>query len=298
MSIYSFPERGPWGDSKWRGNCSGYVYKALFEQLKPSSFCDPMKGSGTSIEVAQEMGIKAFGLDLHENFNCLRESIVERIGQEVSLCLSHPPYGGMIKYAGNVWGSAPHPDDLSHCKDDNDFHEKMHLVMLNQRAATLPGGYYGTIIGDWRRNGVYTSYQSEIISRLPSDELAAVLIKAQHNTMSEGRRYASMRLPLLTHEYILLFQKPKQVVSFLSDLASMARQQSARLTSTWKTLVRMVLMTLGGAAPLSDIYAKVAEHAPDRLATNPNWQAKVRQTLNSNDDFFAPVDRGVWKLAA
>lgn len=35
MSILSYPNRGPWGDSKWRGNCSGYIYKELFERLKP-----------------------------------------------------------------------------------------------------------------------------------------------------------------------------------------------------------------------------------------------------------------------
>lgn len=29
MSILSFPERGHWGDAKWRGNCSGHVYKDL-----------------------------------------------------------------------------------------------------------------------------------------------------------------------------------------------------------------------------------------------------------------------------
>jgi hypothetical protein len=298
MSILSFPDRGPWGDSRWRGNCSGHIYRELFEQLKPQSFCDPMMGSGTSIEVAQEMNIMAFGLDLHMGFDCLRASIVERIGQQVELCVSNPPYGSQVIYSSNVWGSEPHPNDLSHAKDDNDFHEKLQVVMLNQRAATVPGGIYGTIIGDWRRNGRYTSYQAEVISRMPSDELAAVLIKAQHNMMSEKKHYGRMKFPFIRHEYILLFQKPKQVMSMLSDLASMARQQSARLTSTWKAIVRTVLMSLGGSACLADIYAKVAENAPDRLAANPNWQAKIRQTLNSNDDYFAPVDRGVWKLAA
>ena len=69
MSILSFPERGPWGKSSWRGNCSGHVYKSLFEQLRPGTFVDPMVGSGTSVEVAREMGIQAFGLDLHSGFN-------------------------------------------------------------------------------------------------------------------------------------------------------------------------------------------------------------------------------------
>ena len=71
-----------------------------------------MVGSGTSMDVAREMGIQAFGLDLHSGFNVLRESILSAIGQPADLVVSHPPYGGMILYSGNVWGS-PHPDDLS-----------------------------------------------------------------------------------------------------------------------------------------------------------------------------------------
>ncbi|WP_304350036.1 hypothetical protein [Comamonas testosteroni] len=235
MSIYSFPERGPWGDAKWRGNCSGFVYKELFEQLKPAVFVDPMMGSGTSVQVAKEMQIEAYGLDLHSGFNILRDSILQRVGKPADLVLSHPPYGGMIVYSGNVWGEA-HPDDLSRCKDDADFHEKLHLALLNQREATKGGGYYGTIIGDWRRQGRYTSYQTECLARLPQDELAAVLIKAQHNTVSDARSYGRMKLPRILHEYILLWEKPRIISSFLADLATMARQQQGRLLGTWKAL--------------------------------------------------------------
>ena len=297
MSVLSFPDRGPWGKSSWRGNCSGHVYKSLFEQLQPSVFIDPMVGSGTSVEVAREMGIQAFGLDLHSGFNVLRESILSVVGQPADLVVSHPPYGGMILYSGNVWGS-PHPDDLSRCIDDQDFHEKLHITLLNQREATKGGGYYGTIIGDWRRNGRYTSYQAECIARMPADELAAVLIKQQHNTVSDSRAYARMKMPRILHEYILLWQKPKVIASFLSNLSIMAHQQSARLASTWKSLVRTVLMALGGTADLATIYEKVSENAPERLANNPNWKAKVRQVLNQHSDHFASCERGVWALAA
>ena len=250
MSILSFPERGPWGKSSWRGNCSGHVYKSLFFFFFPGTFVDPMVGSGTSVEVAREMGIQAFGLDLHSGFNVLRESILSAVGQPVDLVVSHPPYGGMILYSGNVWG-LPHADDLSRCIDDQDVHETLHIALLNQREATKGGGYYGTIIGDWRRNGRYTSYQAECIARMPSDELAAVLIKQQHNTVSDARAYARMKMPRILHEYILLWQKPAVIASFLSNLSVMARQQSARLASTWKALVRTVLMALGGTADLA-----------------------------------------------
>lgn len=274
-SIMSFPNRGKWGKSNWRGNASGHVYKELFEQLKPRSFVDPMVGSGTSVEVAQEMGIDAYGLDLHSGFNAIRHSIVEKVGKESDLIVSHPPYGSMIVYSGNVWGANAHPDDLSRCVDDNDFHEKMQLVLINQRMATKAGGYYGTLIGDWRRNGVYTSYQAEIIARMPRDELAGILIKTQHNCVSDSRQYSQLALPRIMHEYLLLFRKkPKPILVLLGQIA---REQQTRLAGTWKAIVRAVLITIGGESELQEVYRRVAENAPEKLATNLHWREKVRK---------------------
>ncbi|WP_241302725.1 site-specific DNA-methyltransferase [Burkholderia stabilis] len=297
MSIMSFPDRGPWGNAKWRGNCSGHVYRQLFEQIlgrvENAVFIDPMMGSGTSIEVATEMGIKAYGLDLHQGFNILRDSIVGVTGDPGHLVLSHPPYHKMIEYSGRVWGTEAHPDDLSRCVDDEDFHQKMHLAMLNQREATLPGGYYGCIIGDWRRNGVYTSYQAEIIARLPAPELAGVLIKAQHNASSSFKSYGKLDLPFIMHEYIVLFRRKTGTI--LAVLGAMASQAKARLQGTWRNIVRSVLIGLGGTAPLAAIYDAVSA-STDRIKTNSNWREKIRQTLQIYPDFKSE-ERGVWGLA-
>lgn len=295
MSILSYPNRGPWGKSSWRGNCSGHVYKELFERLRPKVFVDPMVGSGTSVEVAREMGIEAYGLDLHSGFNATRDSILQAVGKPADLCVSHPPYGAMILYSGNVWGNEAHPDDLSRCTSDDDFHEKLQLVLLNQRDATAPNGYYGTIIGDWRRNGVYTSYQAECIARMPKDELAAVLIKAQHNCQSDSKAYGSMRLPFIFHEYILLWQR--KASSVLVVLGNLAKQQYARLQGTWKMIVKSVLIQLGGKATLDCLYGAVAQAAPEKLAANTTWREKVRQTLNQNPEMFRSINRGEWAIA-
>ncbi|MBC3871839.1 hypothetical protein HV832_16675 [Undibacterium oligocarboniphilum] len=293
-SILSFPERGPWGSSSWRGNCSGHVYRALFQSIKPASFCDPMSGSGTAIQVAEMMGIEAFGLDLHSGFNILRDSIVKKIDKEVDLVLSHCPYSGMVLYSGQQWGSEPHPDDLSRCHDDNDFCEKMQIAMINQREATKIGGYYGTIVGDWRRGGVYSSYQAEIISRLPKDELAGVLIKAQHNMQSNAKSYKAMKLPFITHEYILIFKRKK--CTTMQFLQAIAIEQAQRLRGTWRSIVRHVMIQLGGQAKLEVVYQTIQENAPDKLQRNPHWKDKIRQVLNSSGDYFSE-ERGVWKLA-
>lgn len=95
-SIFSFPERGPWGNPGYRGNCSGYIYREIFETLHPRVFTDPMVGGSTSVEVAREMGIEAHGLDLHSGFNILKQSILEAVGKPSDLVLSHPPHHNIV----------------------------------------------------------------------------------------------------------------------------------------------------------------------------------------------------------
>jgi hypothetical protein len=293
MSILSYPDRGPWGKSSWRGNCSGHIYKELFERLSPKVFVDPMVGSGTSVEVAKEMGIEAYGLDLHSGFNCLRDSILGTVGKPADLVVSHPPYGEMIKYSGGVWGDKAHPDDLSHCLSDEDFHNKLQLVLMNQREATRSGGFYGTIIGDLRKDGRYVSYQAETIARMPASELAAVIIKAQHNTQSASKSYGRMALPFITHEYILLWKRKESTL--FGMLKTVASQAQARLTGTWKNVVKMALMGLGGKSDLPALYAAIS-NSPKALE-NDHWKEKVRQVLNQTKELFTPVERGVWALA-
>lgn len=300
MSILSFPDRGHWGNSQWRGNCSGHIYKSLFDMFKPKLFVDPMMGSATSIEVAKEFGINAIGLDLHSGFNALRMSILDAIGgQHADLIVSHPPYGDLIRYSGDVWGKTADPDDLSQCKDPDDFHEKMVAVLLNQRDATVGGGVYGCIIGDQRKNGEYRSYQAELIARMPTKELAGVLIKAQHNTRSESKQYGNMKgMPFISHEYILLWKKPSTIQSWLGVLNDMCQLHNKRYLATWKSTVRAVLASFNGVpAKLGDIYSLVEAEAADKVKNNKHYRDKIRQVLNQNKDEFFPAGRGVWILA-
>jgi hypothetical protein len=74
-SILSFPERGSWGDPGYRGNCSGYVYREIFERLHPRVFTDSMvEPSRQRFEKALKI-YRAIGNRLGEA-NCL-ESLGE-----------------------------------------------------------------------------------------------------------------------------------------------------------------------------------------------------------------------------
>jgi len=296
MSIWSYPNRGHWGQSSYRGNCSGFIYRDLYEALTPKVVIDPCIGSGTSMDVAREMGIESYGLDLHSGFNLLRDSILEATGKPGDLVVSHLPYHDMVVYSGSQYEGV-HKDDLSRCESVDDFLEKAHFALLNQRDATSPGGWYATLIGDQRRNGRYYSYQAEFIARMPADELKSVIVKAQHNTVSGRKQYGAIGggLPRIEHEYLLIWQRPEQI-SVLVTLKNLMNQARKRTESTWRGIVRQALVSLGGQAHLSDVYQHIEKSAPERLQNNQHWKAKIRQTLQKAPA-FARVDTGVWQLS-
>jgi len=60
----SYPERGPYGNNKFRGNTSGYLIRDLILFYEAQSVLDPMEGSGTSRDVCDELHVPYDGFDL------------------------------------------------------------------------------------------------------------------------------------------------------------------------------------------------------------------------------------------
>lgn len=60
---------------------------------------------------------------------------------------------------------------------------------------------------------------------------------------------------------------------------------------TWRELVRHFLNELGGTATLEQLYAAMADHP--KAATNPNYEAKIRQQVQR---LARRVGRGVWQV--
>lgn len=297
-SVLSFPDRGPWGSSRYSGNTSGHVVKALLEFFRPKDlFVDPAEGSGTSREVAGELGVPYMGFDLHSGFNLLKDPLVEHLPRQADFVFFHPPYHNIIRYSGKVWGADPHPDDLSRCANVNEFISKMQVALVNIYDAVKRGGAYSVMIGDVKsRSQGYLSFQSDIVQIAPG-KLDGILVKVQHNPSSNYKKYPFQTKPFIpiAHEYILNFKKEGIVVSMLGSMQRVENKLMSLGQATWNAVVKWAVQSLGGRADLQSLYEKIQEEAPDKLKGNENWQAKVRQTLQRGEGVdYEHEDRGLW----
>jgi len=296
----NYPNRGKWGDNKYRGNCSGYIIRDVIEQYIKSgngTFVDACMGSGTSKDVVADLfpNVNYLGLDLRYGFDYTKDSIAARVkaeyGELADVVFSHFAYHSMVIFSGGQWGEA-HEADHSRCVSEADFLEKSRIALLNQRDATKEGGVYTTLIGDRRSKGQFSSYQADFINMMPRNELKSVAIKQQHNCVSDGRTYAHMKHPAILHEYLLVWERTVQ--NFVQIAWDKAAEYKANVSMTWAALIRLALMRLGGEEALGKIYAEIERIGGDKLSSNPTWKATVRRTLQQN---FQNVSRGVWATA-
>lgn len=241
-SVVSYPERGHYGNSRYRGNTTGKIIIDLIESFLPDGglFIDPAIGGGTSVDVAKELGLvenQFAGFDLHSGFNLLRDDLLNAVGRPADLALFHPPYGGMVMYSGNMWGSEPHKDDLSQMSDE-DFTQALKLALVNISDAVKPGGHYAVLIGNQRKNGKYLNWSS-LTERLAPDPLVDEIIKQQNNCTSDSKVY-SKQIVRISHEKLLVFRKSPTVNAISSLERSLASMYSIFMDDLLVTLKRMM----------------------------------------------------------
>ncbi|MCK9469450.1 MAG: site-specific DNA-methyltransferase [Porticoccaceae bacterium] len=215
-SVISFPDRGPWGKSEWRGNTSGHVIRGLIATYGIADLVvDPMEGSGTTGDVCHQWDIPYLGFDLKDrpplnpSRNILNPSHQADMQRRVraadsrgaQMVFLHPPYWNMITYSND-------PHDLSGGTYQQ-FITRMGAVLKFASSITRPGGIVALQIGDLRR-GNQTWFMGDDTSAPALVTPARLIkefrfIKVQHNTVSGGDvGYVSA----LVHEYLTIFRKP------------------------------------------------------------------------------------------
>jgi hypothetical protein len=194
-SVVSYPDRGPYGDHKYPGNCSGYLIKELVTHFGAKLVFDPAAGSGTTGDVCRELGVECLQRDLRDDFDVL----TSQIPPGFDFIFFHPPYWDIVKYSDD-------PRDLSNIHSYGDFIESLARACKRLLAALEPkGGHLAVLLGDVRKRGKYYFIFRDLISKL-GDPDYPILIKAQHNVASFGRRYSIEYFIPLAHEYVLIWR--------------------------------------------------------------------------------------------
>lgn len=204
-SVVSYPDRGPWGDPMYRGNCSGWLIKDLILRFKCRSVFDPAEGGGTIKDVVT--GINQFlrreiyykGKDLNHGWDVLTSSLPKR---QFDLVWYHPPYWDIIRYTEDS-------NDLSNCKTLQDFEDKLNKSTERLFKTVKPRGILAILIGDKRREGNYYALLRTLLINQNIGKLKAIIVKIQHHCTSDKTFYSSSNpfLIPIKHEYCLIFQK-------------------------------------------------------------------------------------------
>lgn len=195
-SLLRYPDRGPWGQSRYFGNCPGYLLVDLLDYFKPQSVFDPMEGSGTTREVCFDFHVEYAGRDLRTGFDLLSSPLPDR---RFELIFWHPPYWPGHQYSD-------HPNDFSQAKNYQDFLHRIQEGLQRLQTLLTPNGHLVMLIGDGRKNGVFYPVHSAILqwNLLPVE---AVLIKSgDHERRARHFQYGPTRFIPTLHEYVLIFK--------------------------------------------------------------------------------------------
>jgi len=288
-SIISYKERGPYGNSNYRGNCSGYVIKDLikyyYKDSKPKKFIEIFSGGGTGKDVAKELKItNSLHLDLNNGWNAL----VDEIPSGADFIFSHPPYWDIVKYEKQRENYSA--DDLSNEMSYEEFINKLNFINEKIYHSLVNGGRHAILIGDIRKRGKYYS----IIKDMKwFGELESHIIKIQHNCVSDNISYNNSFIPI-KHEHLLIFKKNK-IWSYNTKTTINGLEHIMSITViTWRDLVQATIEYLKNKATVDDIYNILIKSK--KAQNNNHIREKIRQVLNNNSNFQKIEDYWILNL--
>lgn len=313
-TILSFPERGPWGSSKWRGNFSGWIPASLIYRYDAKSVSEIFAGGGTTSDLCKDLDIPYTGIDL--NPRPVRKDIVSMdilddsmelpdMFYTADLQMLHPPYPSIngIHYSNGMWKDTAGvtKSDIQEMPWDKAMN-CINKALLRGYTAMPSGSYQAVVVGDVRNrvNGK-SMFRSMFADLAIPGELVQVLVKQQHNTVSgrNGNTYGSKRnFFLIEHEFIVVIKKPTgyELMYVVPKQCKLDIRDSKM--STWKDVVFAVMRKLGTISNMKEIYAEIEGHK--KCESNPHWKDKVRQVLQQlqGAGLLISTGRGCWSMAA
>jgi hypothetical protein len=200
-SLYHHAERGPYGDARYPGNCSGELIKDLLIYFGATACFDPTTGSGTCADVCRELGIRCVSLDVRYGQDaCDPANLPE---ERVPFVWIHPPYWRQKLYTNDS-------RDLSRQPTLSGFLERYEALLTNCAQALHCGGVLAVLMGDYHDAEAgfvpLTYHTKEIAFRLGLRQYGTDIIRFSHGASSSRKVYRSKSIPGL-HDVCMLFER-------------------------------------------------------------------------------------------
>ena len=266
QSVVSYPDRGKYGNPNYRGNCSGKLIEDIIDQYRITSLSDYMVGSGTTEDVAKSRGLTGYFTDLSRGYDMLSMDIPERPQN----CFWHPPYHDIIKYSSNMY-------------DSKEVEAKF--------TSLEKGGRMFVLMGDIKKKGKLYSMLADIAK---PGTLEQIIIKMQHNCVSDRNTYSNQNFVPIVHEYLMVCRKDEPMI--IPVMLSVRKNLDMRdsLNTTWRDTVLAVFQHYGKEMSLQELYEELAPHK--KAKANPHWKEKIRQTLR-DERYFKRISEGIYQAA-
>lgn len=299
-SVVSYPERCvgniTGGNNKYRGNCSPLLIEDIINQYNIQNLNDFMVGSGTTEDVCKRRNIETHCYDLNRGFDIMTMDMPIRSEN----IMWHPPYDDIIIYSDkqykaqpiiDKYGFDPRTNDLSRCKNWDDFIQKLNYSTLKQYSSLEKGGRMFILMGDIKKKGKLYSMLCDIAK---PGTVEQIVIKMQHNCVSDGRAYSGKFIPII-HEYLLILRKDNALIFDVAFTKRTSLDVRDKITITWRDVIASVMSENGPEMSLNDLYRNIDGHK--KCQSNSHWKEKIRQVLQNYKD-FKQIKTGVWSLTA
>lgn len=296
-SIASYFARGKYGSNSWRGNCSGLLIRDLLNHYKPDVFGDLAVGSGTSIDVAKDLGYTSSNTvfsDLNPKYGGVDISGPDLDFPLMDFIFFHPPYfvfpgSSMPVYSGKggMWGDEINPHDGSHIHSEAAFKVWFDQCNANLYKLLKKGGRMAILMGDSRYKGKYYSMfkEMDIIG-----DIEQVIIKQQHNCLTDTIKYSGKFIPI-QHEYLVIVRKESPYVVPITHITHHKRDIRTSEKVTWATIISMVLENHGGRMTKDELVSVLEQHP--KAKNNSHIYAKLRQEIQRHPKMFHRIDNDI-----
>jgi len=214
-TLWDYPKQSygntPKGNNKYPGVTPAFIiYNLIWRYTKPGDLvCDPMAGSGTTIDICKEERRRFIAFDIVPT----RKDIIQADARAlplkdctVDLVFIDSPYGDNIRYND-------HPLNIGHIPATEErFYDELEKVMVESKRILKENGVLAWLIGDQWAKGIFVPVGLKIYERLtkhfePIDIVCIVRRNQASNTPFWQSKALQHNFFLRGFKYLIIVRK-------------------------------------------------------------------------------------------